>query len=131
MACICCSGGTTTCKIPTCLTTLNLGTTTVPEGTGIWVFIRNHDTKQVQRVTATVDINLEIPAPVFLMPEGFLNAYNRFNLYAVTHDDPNVAIAIIPEGTIYSSTCFDLQFQEEWEGSDLINYSGLVIDLRV
>lgn len=117
--------------MPTCLTTLNYGTTTVPEGTEIWVFIRNDSTGNIQRVTATVDINQEIRAPVWLMPESFLNKDHSYSSYAVTHDDPNVPLSIIPEGTIYSSDCFELQFQDEYEGLDKIDYNGLVIDLRV
>ena len=131
MSCICCSGGTPVCVIPACLTYLDMGTTTEANGSKLWFRIRNESTGVIEQVAVTV-ADGRVKVPVWLLPESFINAFAHFQFWVSRQDDQTgSALPIIPEGTIYPSTCFDAQFEDVYEDGVKWNYNGLIIKLEV
>lgn len=131
MACICCSGGTHACVVPSCLTFLDLGTTTEANGSKLWFRIRNDSTGVIEQVEVTVASG-HVIAPVWLLPESFINSFAFFSMWVTRQDDQTGSpLQIIPEGTIYPSTCFEVQFEDVYMGDDKWNYQGLTIKLEV
>lgn len=131
MSCICCAGGTHACVIPACLTFLDLGTTTEANGSKLWFRIRNQATGVIEQVAVTV-AGGHVIAPVWLLPESFINADAYFAIWVSRQDDQTGSpISIIPEGTIYPSTCFEVQFEDVYENGVKFNYQGLTIKLEV
>jgi hypothetical protein len=100
--CPCCGGGTLACVMPACLTTLDMGTTSETNGSKLWARFRHQPTGRIQQVEVTVASG-RVPVP----------------------------LALTPEGTIYSSTCFTLQFEDVWDDTVKWNYNGLTIKLEV
>lgn len=131
MSCVCCGGGTFACVIPACLTYLDMGATSEANGSKLWARFRNQSTGVIEQEEVTVASG-RVKVPVWLLPESFLHAGTYFDAWVVRQDDSTASpIALTPEGTTYSSTCFVLQFQDVYMDGDKWNYSGLTIKLEV
>ena len=131
MACVCCPVGTHVCVIPSCLTFLDMGTTSEANGSLLWFRIRNESTGVIEQVSVTVAAGRVI-VPVWLLPESFINAHAIFSMWVSRQDDQTGSpLAITPSGTTYPSYCFAVEFEDVYMDGDKWNYQGLIIKLEV
>lgn len=124
MSCVC--DCTMTCPLPSCIQQINIGATTLANGTEVYVYIRNEATGFTERLESTVT-NGEINVGVFELPESFLNSHAFFTIWVT--EQSNQAPVSITLGDATVDTCFTMRFEDAYQDNTKIPYNGIFADL--